>query len=394
MTGITSSTARRLLVASYCTHFLKQEMRHIYRQVTTLRGVDTFVIAKFREHPEQYPFPDVATIGRPRVNPLRRAWLKYGLRQPSFFYRGEFEATRRLLIRRDPDLMHIYFGNTGVHLLSLIRAWDRPCVVSFHGMDVQTRPKERGYAADFQAMLKAVALVLVRSESIGQRLVSLGCPAEKIRLNRTGIPLAGFPFVERAAPADGAWQVVQACRLIAKKGLPTALRAFQVFSRRFPHARFTIAGTGPLAAQLATYAKELGLQEKVVFTGFLTQEQLQQLFAQAHLFCHPSEMTPDANQEGVPNSMLEAMATGLPVVATLHGGIPEAVRDGEHGFLVPEKDPEALAAGLRRLCEDEGLWLRLGRAAHRRVKEEFEQGAQIARLEGHYGEAVERGGRW
>jgi colanic acid/amylovoran biosynthesis glycosyltransferase len=216
----------------------------------------------------------------------------------------------------------------------------------------------------------------------------LGCAEEKIRLNRTGIPLDGFPVVERAAPIDGAWHFVQACRLIPKKGLPTALRAFQIVSKRFPRARFTIAGAGPMQGELERLAAELNLSERVQFTGFLNQAGLRELYEQAHVFLHPSELAPDANQEGVPNSMLEAMASGLPVVVTRHGGIPEAVENEGQGLLVPEKQPAALAEAICRLCGDTGLWSRLGKSAAQRVAEEFTQARQIERLEAAYFEAV------
>ncbi len=238
------------VVASYCTYFLKAEMLHIYRQITSLRTVDTFVVTKFRENADRYPFRDLEVLERPRTNMIRRGLSKYVTRAPALIYRGEFEIIRRVLLRRDPDLMHVYFGNTGVHLLPLIERWDRPCVVSFHGMDVQRRETERDYEANLRKLLRLVPLVLVRSQSIAQRLVELDCDPEKIRLNRTGIPLEEFPYLARRAPADGAWTIVQACRLVRKKGLSTALRAFAKFARAYPRARFVIAGEGPLRQEL------------------------------------------------------------------------------------------------------------------------------------------------
>ena len=138
-------------------------MLHIYRQITSLRNVDTFVITKFRENGDRYPFPDLELLEQPRTKLIRRGFLKYVTQAPALIYRGEFEIARRVLLRRDPDLMHVYFGNTGVHLLPLIERWDRPCVVSFHGMDVQRRETERGYEANLRKLLRSVPIVLVRS---------------------------------------------------------------------------------------------------------------------------------------------------------------------------------------------------------------------------------------
>ena len=226
---------------------------------------------------------------------------------------------------------------------------------------------------------------------MAERLKAIGCPAEKIRLNRTGIPLAEFPLVERSTPTDGAWHFVQTCRLIAKKGLRTGLQAFADFRRDYAKATFSIVGDGPMREELCHLAAELGISEAVQFPGFLNQAQLNALYARAHLFLHPSELTEKQDQEGIPNSMLEAMSTGLPVAATLHGGIPEAVRDGVTGFLVPERDPQALAAALRRFVQSPGVLQQMGCAASQSVHAEFEQSRAVAKLEACYDEAIQLG---
>jgi colanic acid/amylovoran biosynthesis glycosyltransferase len=147
-----------------------------------------------------------------------------------------------------------------------------------------------------------------------------------------------YPAANRSFPHDGQWHFVQACRLIEKKGLDVSLRAFAGFCRRFPQSTFTIAGEGPLLAPLQQLCAELGVTDRVRFAGFLGSPQLCRLYHESHAFLHPSQTTADQNQEGVPNSMLEAMATGLAVVATLHGGIPEAITDNVSGLLTEERD--------------------------------------------------------
>jgi colanic acid/amylovoran biosynthesis glycosyltransferase len=126
----------------------------------------------------------------------------------------------------------------------------------------------------------------------------------------------------------------------------------------------------------------------VTFTGFLNQPDLVELYRRGHIFLHPSEMPPDQNQEGVPNSMLEAMATGLPVVATYHGGIPEAIDDGQSGLLRDEGDAGALSEALIELVEDPDLWHRLSKTAARHVEQRFEQNNQIKHLENCYREVL------
>jgi colanic acid/amylovoran biosynthesis glycosyltransferase len=377
----------RPIVASYCTTFLKPEMRHIYRQVTGLRRWRTFVVTRERQEQAQFPFGDVELLPRVGKNFLRRFYRKYIRRMPPVYYRGELDVIIKLLRRRPADLMHIYFGHTGVHLLPFIEEWGGPCVVSFHGMDVQPRPGQREYDEQMRALLRRVPLVLVRSQSLAAALEQWGCPREKLRINRTGIPLDDFPFVQRPLPADGAWRLVQACRLIEKKGLKTALRAFAKFRAKNPKARLAIAGDGPMRAELAELAGALGVGDAVELRGFLAQRELAAIYAQSHVFVHPSEMPPDRNQEGVPNSMLEAMATGLPVLATRHGGIPEAVTHERTGLLVAEKDEAALARAMEEITGHSEMLYIYGQAAARAVREEFELGKAIEKLEGFYDEA-------
>jgi colanic acid/amylovoran biosynthesis glycosyltransferase len=380
-------------VASYCTTFLKPEMRHIYRQVTALRRYETFVLTRERKNTSQFPFEEVELIPKARKNFLKRFYLKYLRRLPPVYYRGELQVLIKLLKRRPADLMHVYFGHTGVHLLPFIQEWESPCVVSFHGMDIQPRPDQPGYDAQMQELLRTVPLVLARSRSLIERLEQLGCPSEKLRLNRTGIPLDDFPPIVRSTPPEGEWHLVQACRLVEKKGLVTSLRAFARFRSRYPKARFTLAGEGPMKDEITSLARELGIASAVELCGFLSQQQLAELYGRAHVFIHPSEMPPDQNQEGVPNSMLEAMATGLPVLATRHGGIPEAVTHEQNGLLVAEKDVDGLFAGMLQVTAGESLRVSLGESASRTVREEFEHGKQVEKLENYYDEARELSAR-
>jgi colanic acid/amylovoran biosynthesis glycosyltransferase len=376
------------VVACYCATFLKPEMLHIYRQITSLKRVEPFVIAQKREEADRYPFEKIAIVGKPATHFARRFWFKQVRDTPWQISDGEVKKLVGVLAKINAELLHVYFGHIAVHLLPLIQTWPKPSVVSFHGADVMVDLDKPGYRAATQRMLEAVRLVLVRSESLGRALINLGCPAGKIRLQHTGIPVDEIPFRPRDWPANGGWKLVQACRLIEKKGLRVSLRAFAKFASRHPGSTFTIAGEGPLRNELGQLAAELDVADKVLFPGFISQTQLRELFYQSHIFLHPSEVGGDGNQEGVPNSMLEAMATGLPVFATEHGGIPEAIENGRSGILVQERDDEGLAlALLERAANAEGL-AALARNGAEVVRKHFEQSGQTRQLEDYYLEAI------
>ena len=359
-------------------------MLHIYRQITALERVRPIVIAQKRENAESFPFPTLHLVRKSRVHFLRRFWYRQVCAAPWQVSAGETRELIDVLDRAEAQLLHIYFGHIAVHLLPLIRVWPRPAIVSFHGADVGVDLKKPRYLVRTKEMLAAVRRVLVRSESLRRALVELGCAPEKIELQRTGIPLDEFPFRPRSEPANGEWRLLQASRLIAKKGSKTTLRAFAKFREVFRHAQLVIAGEGPQENQLVKLARELKIEDATHFAGFVSQPELRALFYSSHMFLHPSETGPDGNQEGVPNSMLEAMATGLPVFATHHGGIPEVVENGVSGTLVAERDYESLARALIDLASTPERLREIGRAGAQSVTSRFDQRSQTRRLEDIY----------
>jgi colanic acid/amylovoran biosynthesis glycosyltransferase len=359
-------------------------MLHIYRQITALQRVSAVVIAQKRENAGRFPFDKINVVPKPALHFLRRFWFRQLRDKPWQISARELRALTNVLEKRNAQLLHIYFGQIAVHLLPLIRAWQKPSIVSFHGADVMVDMHKPAYREATRQMLEAVKLVLVRSESLRRAVVDLSCDEKKIEVQHTGIPLNEFPFRERAAPQNGEWRFVQAGRLIEKKGLLVTLRAFASFQKRYPNANLTIAGEGPLLGQLQGLARDLKIDNHVSFTGFISQKRLRDLYYASHIFLHPSETGPDGNQEGIPNSMLEAMATGLPVFATQHGGIPEAIENGVSGVLVPERDHEELARALLDAVQDRDFLLPLASNGAEVVRKKFDLNEQARRLEDVY----------
>jgi glycosyltransferase involved in cell wall biosynthesis len=359
-------------------------MLHIYRQITALKRCLPVVIAQKREQPDRFPFTQLEIVARPPTHFLRRFWFRQLRDTPWQISPTEERALLRVLGAIDARLLHIYFGQIAVHLLPLIRTWKNPSIVSFHGADGMVDMHKPAYREATRQMLGAVKLVLVRSESLRRAVADLGCDPNKIEVQRTGIPLDEFPFRERNFSAPDSWQFVQAGRLIEKKGLPITVRAFAAFVREYPNAMLTIAGEGPLLGEIQNLARDLNIAERVSFTGFVSQKQLREIYYASHIFLHPSQTGRDGNQEGVPNSMLEAMATGLPVFATQHGGIPEAIENGVSGVLLPERDHEGLSRALLDVARDADFLSRIARVGSQAVRNNFDLAAQAQRLEDIY----------
>ena len=390
----------RPLVISLCGTYLKKEMQSIYRQIAGLKRFRTAVLAEKVSNPDLFPFEPVIEMERrqrprPRGNFLLRFWYKHVIKQwpprrpivkevVNFHPYNLLELTREL----KPDLVHVYYGHKAVKHIWMLMESQVPFVISFHGVDVVKFIEEKYYLEKLRIAFKEAEIVMARSQSLLDRLRDLGCPEEKLRMNRTPIPLDGIRHFERTPPENGQWRLIQACRLIPKKGIFTVLDALPKVLRKYPSMKYLLAGIGPSREEIAEAVRVRGLSENVEMLGWLDQKKLRKSYEDSHIFLHPSQLTQEQDQEGVPNSMLEAMASGLPVVATYHGGIPEAVTSGSDGLLVPERSPEELGDALLQMMGDPDLLASTSREAARSVRANFGFDTQIANLETLYQEAI------
>lgn len=396
-----SNRTRKPRLASLCGTYLKPEMQSIYRQVSHVQCFENIVLAEQIQNLDQFPHEQVIQMQRlctPRMkgNFILRYWYKHVTKQwpppreinkpppgPHFSY-----DLPQALAERKIDLVHVYYGHKAVKYLDMLRYWGGPFVVSFHGVDVSKFCDQPEYLAKMREVFAAARLVLARSKSLLEEVRALGCPAEKLRLNHTPIPLDKFVPIVREAPQNGEWRLVQASRLIPKKGLFTTLEALTKVVPLFPKLKFIVCGNGPVRDDFIAARDALDLQDHVEVLGWRNQAQLVEEYHRSHVFLHPSELTDTSDQEGIPNSMLEAMATGLPVVATLHGGIPEAVTNEFDGLLVAEKNPDELAAAIIRLLSSPDMLETFSKNAAKSVRENFGLESQVANLEACYKEAL------
>ena len=378
-------------IASYCADFLKRDMLHIYRQIMGIQNFDPWIITRSRQNADQFSYDEkrVAVIPKPKTRFFRRLWYRQICKKPWFIYDSEVREFLFALGRSEARLLHIYFGNHAIHLLPLIKTYNRPIVVSFHGADAAVDMDIPPYREAMRQVLEAADMVFSRSQALANDVIALGCAEEKMRIQRTGIPLKEWLLKPRTPPEDGRWRFFQSCRLVEKKGLKTSLRAFAIVRKKYPKAEFEIAGDGPMREEAEKLAAELELGESVKFHGFVNQDQLMDLIYQCHFFLHPSETGPDGNREGVPNALLEAMASGMPALATNHGGIPEAIENGVSGVLVEERDHEGLAAGALQMMDDKELYSRYLHGGRKAIEDKFERRRNIEILEGYYQEMLD-----
>lgn len=370
----------RPVVMSYVATFLPQEAWHIYRQVCGIRKFRNSVVCRRRELAEQFPYEDLHRLSPPFYRALWRAGRRLLGKRASL---TPSEVTQLLQRRTEigARLVHVYLGNEAMRALEFLKRESVPKIVSFHGADLA-----RGFdPADFRVLDPVVDLFLCRSTSLQKELEARGCRTEKIRIQRTGVPVGEYPE-KRSQPGEQI-RLLQACRFIGKKGIDCSIRAVHELRKRGLDCRLRLAGDGPELEPLKALAQELGLVEFVEFLGFLDQNTLRQEMEQAHIFLHPSRVTAEGDREGIPNSLLEAMAAGLPVVATAHSGIPEAVENGVEGLLTPENDVGAIAEAITQVL---AVWKHMSRSAYARVQREYSTTAAAEKLESIYAEVMSK----
>jgi colanic acid/amylovoran biosynthesis glycosyltransferase len=311
------------------------------------------------------------------LDPVRfwhRAWTLDQLRR-----------TARFLPVRPYDVCYCAFGMDAPHALRLRRvgALAGELAVAFRGADTTKYVARRGprvYARTF----REARLLLPVCDFLGRRLVQLGAPSDRVVVHRTGIDLGRWPYQERHPARAGGLRLVSVGRLVEKKGIAQVLRALRLMVDRGIRADYRVFGDGPLREPLAALTVELGLAGQVTFHARQPQEAVRDGLARSDVLVAASVTAADGDEEGIPNVLKEAMASGMPVVGTRHAGIPELVEDGVSGWLVPERDVAALAAALARLAAEPERWGSMGRAGRAKVEREYD----IHRLNDRFAELL------
>jgi colanic acid/amylovoran biosynthesis glycosyltransferase len=266
------------------------------------------------------------------------------------------------------DIVHSHFGDTGLAALTRpeTRHLSGKRVTTFYGADLTCHLVQHGDDA-YAALFKSGDAFLAICDYFRVRLIEIGCPPERIGQQRLGIDPSRFRFIARQLAGGEPVRVVTIARLVEKKGIEYALRALATTRTSVP-IEYIIIGDGPLRSQLEGLARATRANVSVRFAGWLQQDEVAETLSSAHLLIAPSVTAADGDQEGTPVAILEALASGLPVVSTWHSGIPELVEDGISGRLVPERDVAALASAIDELVEAPQRWTTMGLAGRARVE--------------------------
>jgi len=274
------------------------------------------------------------------------------------------------------DAVVAHFGSLP-STIALEAAKRLPLFISLHARDIYVEAERLE-----EKLARATGIVTCTQANVDYLRTRFPEYAEKIHLVYHGLPESwlSIPVPERSRAAGEPLHLLAAGRLVEKKGFRFLLEACaRLHTDGFPF-NVSILGDGPQLDELIRLRKELDLREVLALEGWMQEQELLAGYAWADVFCCPSVIAADGDIDGLPNVVVEAMASGLPIIGSRLSGIPEAVEDGDSGLLVPPADPAALAIAIS-CCADPDLRVRMGARAHTRACECFRAEHWLSRLE-------------
>ena len=301
---------------------------------------------------------------------------------------GDAQPYLRLLGRRRPSLIHAHFGIEGVSALGLAMQLKIPLVTTFHGFDATLKthamlgsPAWFRYPLLRRKLAREGNMFLCASSFIRQKLLEMGFPESRTHTHYIGVDCQ---TIRPRADFEETPLILHVARLVEVKGTRYLLRAFATVARKYDRVRLLIIGDGPLRRQLHALTGSLGMRDRVEFLGAVPHVAVLSWMRKAAMLVLPGIRTATGREEGLGMVLLEAAATGLPIVGSRVGGIPECMLEGKTGFLVPERDEGTLARRMAELLEDPLRRRRMGAAGRALVEDRFDIDRQTALLENFY----------
>lgn len=304
---------------------------------------------------------------------------------PAFFDGGKFgddASSLRLLIAasrwpKEPPKPRVWLAHYGrwgrfacaLRDLGLIAG---PIATVFHGRDMSSYLKKQPNA--YETLFQRGDLFLPISELWRDKLLKLGAPADRTLVHRMGVDTARFTMRPRRLAEGEPVKFIGVGRMVEKKGFDDAVRAFASLRKEhgFDNATMTLIGDGEMREYLENFATSLNLGGVLRFTGLLPHAEVARELSEAHVFVLPSKTAANGDMEGIPVALMEAMAQGLPVLATRHSGTPELVEHDVSGMLCKEGDWRTLSANMNALARAPERWAAMGEAGSARVRAEFD----------------------
>jgi glycosyltransferase involved in cell wall biosynthesis len=302
------------------------------------------------------------------------------------YYLNEIFSQKDYVDKNNISLLHAHHGQLGMLLLPFKEETNLPLVTSIRGRDATLANQPIGYLDNMKMLFEQGELFLPVCQYLADKIKEWGCPSEKIRVLYGGVDLNKFKY--RTPPKSNSQNILSVGRLVEKKGHHVLMKAFQKIKNKFPNATLTIIGRGVLEEEIKTLANQLNLGDSFRLLNHLHKDLIGDQMANADLFCAASLVAADGDVEGIPNTLKEAMATGVPVISTYHAGIPELITNKQEGILVQENNVDELADALEFMLTNRELWETYTSAARQKVEQNFDLNSQLLQQAKFYDELI------
>jgi len=310
------------------------------------------------------------------------------------YYIDQIENDEEFPAVLDSDIVYCQVGDLGDYCVKLIEEKNMAAklIVCLRGSDATgVLIKDPHYYDD---LFTKADLFMPVCEYFKNNIIENGCDPTKIIVHHSAIDCTKFRYKARIKPQDGTVRFIIVATFLERKGIRYVLYAFDELRKRYPNIKLTIIG-GEYKQEksvIESLIEALNLEQYVTLLGFQFHHQIVTEFHRAHICLLTScASKTTGTQEGIPNSLMEAMATGLPVISTYHGGIPELVKDDVSGFLVPERDSKLILEKMVYLIEHPERWEPMGRVGSEWVKQEHNKDKAIDKLIDIFFSILEKG---
>ena len=377
------------IVAHMMRNYLNPTETFIGNQIYSHNDYKPIVLCRNRRHNPSYPFAELycieehSTAWRKRLSNIAYAALLLSPYDVDWFV--------DILKKHGVNIIHFHFAVDARLFLSVKRKSGLPAVVSCYGYDVSFFPgKYFGLGKYYlRPIFSEMKFFIAMTSDMAKDLIAIGCPINKIKVHYYGIDIDRFSKIVREYRQTPPVKLLITASINRKKGHLYILEALNKV-RQFVPLQLRIVGDGPLKTEILRYVQSHSLQNVVTLLGHIPHDSptLLEEYKNADIFLHPSITTPDGDKEGIPGTIVEAMASGLPVVSTFHAGIPDVIQDEVSGLLVEERDINGLALCIQRLAEDPKLRMRYGKNARNQAVKLYDMREKILDLENIYNQLL------
>ena len=285
------------------------------------------------------------------------------------------------------DLIHSHFAIDSVYGTKLAQSQDIPSITTLHGFDITTKkedflfsksPSGLNYYFNFEYLKKSCNKFLCVSDFIYECALRKGIDESKLIKHYIGIDVHS---IQPRNNKEEEQYILHIARLVEKKGTSVLISAFSKLKKNKDGYKLIIIGDGPLLTTLKKKTVDLGIEKRVIFLGFQTNDTVLKWIKKSAMVVMPSITANSGDSEGLPTVLLEASAAGVPLIGTTHAGIPELIKENINGYLVPERDEKKLLDRMEYLIDNASERYRLGEGARNFVVANFDLGKQTAALE-------------